>query len=157
MADFHDETRPQADGLRSSDDVIVTVTATGVRDAAGQPVTQSALAQGSAKISTGKLRKERAGLARRYQEVRGDVGGLLIEMARRDHFNFHLLRMRATEALAIEQRAREIDGSLALRSARPPQSLPPGSVAMAAMTCRHCLATISADANFCTYCGAPPR
>jgi hypothetical protein len=87
--------------------------------------------------------------------VRGDLGGLLIEMARRDQFNFHLLRLRAAEAVAVEQRAQEIDGQLTVHAATGRASLPPGTVAMTAKTCPTCSGAIPADANFCAYCGTP--
>lgn len=130
-------------------DVVVTVTATSVRDAAGNAVPQPA----PQRAPSTALRKERAGLARRYQELRGDLGGLLIEMARRDHFNLHLLRLRAAEAVAVEQRAREIDGALVAPAAR--SGLPAGTVAMTAKRCASCSGSIPADANFCAYCGTP--
>lgn len=148
MAGFRDRPRQDAPGPGGGD-VVVTVTATEVRDAAGRPVAQAA--SPTAQVPPGELRKERAGLARSYQELRGDLGGLLIEMARRDYFNFNLLRLRAAEAVAVEQRAREIDGALTLQAAR-------GGRALEAAPGRSCpcgAATLPQDANFCAYCGKP--
>jgi hypothetical protein len=146
-----DRARPSAHDPGGSGDVVVTVTATSVRDADGNAVPQAS----PVAAQPAQLRKERAGLARRYQELRGDLGGLLIEMARRDHFNFHLLRLRAAEAVAVEQRAREIDGSLAVRAAQDRSALPAGTVAVTAKRCASCSGSIPADANFCAYCGTP--
>ena len=155
MGGFSDRVRLSAQSPGPSGDVVVTVTATKVRDAAGNAIAQPASAPAEARKAVGDMRKERAGLARRYQELRGDLGGLLIEMARRDHFNFHLLRLRAAEAVAVEQRAREIDGALAVQSAGARASLPAGTVAMTAKRCASCSGSIPADANFCAYCGTP--
>ncbi len=138
-----------------SGDVVVTVTANEVRDASGNAIAQPRSAPGEARKAAGDMRKERAGLARRYQELRGDLGGLLIEMARRDHFNFNLLRLRAAEAVEVEQRAREIDGHLTALAANQRLSLPAGTVAMTAKKCANCTGAIPADANFCAYCGTP--
>jgi hypothetical protein len=152
MGGFSDRARLSAQGPGPSGDVVVTVTASQVRDASGNAIAQPSAAPAKA---AGDMRKERAGLARRYQELRGDLGGLLIEMARRDQFNFHLLRLRAAEAVAVEQRAKEIDGQLTLQAASGRQSLPAGTVAMTAKKCGKCSGSIPADANFCAYCGTP--
>lgn len=155
MGGFSDRARLSAQGPGSSGDVVVTVTASEVRDAAGNAIAQPSAAPAEARKAIGDMRKERAGLARRYQELRGDLGGLLIEMARRDQFNFHLLRLRAAEAVAVEQRAREIDGQLTLQAASARQTLPAGTVAMTAKRCGKCTGAIPTDANFCAYCGTP--
>jgi hypothetical protein len=155
MGGFSDRARLSAQGPGPSGDVVVTVTATEVRDATGNAIAQPTAAPAEARSAVGTLRKERAGLARRYQELRGDLGGLLIEMARRDQFNFHLLRLRAAEAVAVEQRAQEIDGQLTVHAATGRTSLPPGTVAMTAKTCTTCSGAIPTDANFCAYCGTP--
>jgi hypothetical protein len=152
MGGFSDRARLSAQGPGPSGDVVVTVTATEVRDASGNAITQPSAVP--AKV-VGDLRKERVGLARRYQDLRGDLGGLLIEMARRDQFNFHLLRLRAAEAVAVEQRAREIDGQLTAHAASARPSLPAGTVAMTSKRCGTCSGAIPSDANFCAYCGTP--
>jgi len=155
MGGSSDRARMSAQGPGPSGDVVVTVTANEVRDASGNRLTQSLPAAGDARKAAGDMRKERAGLARRYQELRGDLGGLLIEMARRDQFNFHLLRLRAAEAVAVEQRAREIDGQLTVLAASERMAIPAGTVAMTAKKCGNCTGAIPADANFCAYCGTP--
>ncbi|MEI6625899.1 MAG: zinc ribbon domain-containing protein [Thermoleophilia bacterium] len=157
MGGFSDRARLSAQRPNSAGDVVVTVAASQVRDAKGKAIQQMSSAPGEAKKAAGELRKERAGLARRYQELRGDLGGLLIEMARRDQFNFHLLRLRASEAVTVEQRAKEIDGALTLHAASGRTALPPGTVAMSSTKCSHCTAAIPVDANFCAYCGTPTQ
>jgi hypothetical protein len=148
------EREPQAAGDASAD-VVVTVQAHSVRDAQGTPIQPAPIASPDALVSDVELRRERAGLARRYLELRGDLGGLLIEMARRERFNLPLLRVKAQEAVAVERRAREIDGTLGLRAAQGRGVLPPGTVPMQSMLCGQCSASIPADANFCAYCGTP--
>lgn len=141
-----------------SGDVVVTVTASGVRDAHGNAIPQvPGTTIGDVRKQVGLLRTERTELAHRYQELRGDLGGLLIEMARRDRFNQHLLRLRADEAVAVERRALEIDATLALAAAGNRQALPPGTVAMTGTQCATCHGAMPADANFCAYCGTPTR
>lgn len=138
-------------------DVVVTVTASEVKDADGRTVAQTtpSTAAGETKRHVGQLRKERIELARRYQQLRGDLGGLLIEMARHDRFNHHLLRLKANEAVEVERRAREIDGALSVVATSARQGLPPGTVALTGVPCRTCSGVLPADANFCAYCGTP--
>ena len=62
-----------AQGPGPSGDVVVTVTANEVRDASGNRLSQAIPAVGEARKAAGDMRKERAGLARRYQELRGDA------------------------------------------------------------------------------------
>ena len=155
MGGLSDRARGSAQEPGSAGDVVVTVAATSVRGGTGSRLANPRAAAGDARKAIGELRKERAGLARRYQDLRGDLGGLLIEMARRDHFNFHLLRLRAAEAVAVEQRAHEIDGSIAAQAAAAQGGLPSGMVTMTAKACPNCSGAIPADANFCAYCGTP--
>ena len=155
MAGSPDPSQPPAREPHTGGDVVVTVAATSVRDASGRSLAGPRAAATDARKAINDLRKERSGLARRYQDLRGDLGGLLIEMARRDHFNFHLLRLRAAEAVAVEQRAKEIDGSLTGLAAAAQGGLPSGTVTMSAKQCERCSGAIPADANFCAYCGTP--
>ena len=157
MGAFRDRARLSPGGPDAPPgDVVVTVAASEVRDAAGRTLAAAAAGDpGESRRLVGELRTERAGLARRYLELRGDLGGLLIEMARRDHYNLNLLRLKAAEAVGVERRAQEIDGVLAVHAAGARQTLPPGSVAMTASRCATCTGQIPADANFCAYCGTP--
>src|SRR3954447_4353146 len=60
----------------------------------------------------GRMRRERRWLAgRRETEIR-DVGGLTVEMVRRDRFRPELLVERASDVLAIEERMLELDGGM---------------------------------------------
>jgi hypothetical protein len=123
-----------------------------------------------------RMRRERHSLARRREIEIRDVGGLAVEMVRRDRFRPDLLIERANEVLMIEQRLNEIDALLtaSLVAARGPlRTLPrcecgaplapgvhfcshcgrpaPGSRPIA--VCSHCGQPLPADANFCAHCG----
>lgn len=121
------------------------------------------------------LRRERDELLRRREVGVRDLGGLLLEMVRRDRFRSELLIERAERVVAIEHRINELDSLLASSAAagrhlrrvprcecgaplppgvhfcshcgRPAKASPPSSV------CDHCGRPLAADANFCAFCG----
>jgi Double zinc ribbon len=121
------------------------------------------------------MRRERRRLARlREIEIR-DVGGLAVEMARRDRFRPDLVFARANDVLRVEERMHELDGLLmaVIAAPRGVRSLPtcrcgapllpgshfcsncgrPSGVAPPVLTCSHCGQPVPADANFCAFCG----
>jgi hypothetical protein len=123
-----------------------------------------------------RMRRERHSLAHRREIEIRDVGGLAVEMVRRDRFRPELLIERANDVLLIEQRLNELDALLvaSLAATRGPlRALPrcecgaplppgvhfcshcgrpaPGSRPIAA--CSHCGQPLPADANFCAHCG----
>ncbi len=59
--------------------------------------------------AAGDLRRERRALVLLREERLRDLGGLTLEMYRRDHFNEALLTERCAELVAIEARVSEID------------------------------------------------
>jgi hypothetical protein len=63
--------------------------------------------------AAGDLRRERRALVLLREERLRDLGGLTLEMYRRDHFNEALLTERCAELVAIEARVSEIDALLA--------------------------------------------
>jgi hypothetical protein len=118
--------------------------------------------------------RERRELARRREIELRDVGGLALEMARRDDWRYELLRSRCAEVLAIEERIHELDAMIAsaeiaargvgaiececgapvLRGShfcancgRPAAETPP------VVACSHCGQPLPAEANFCSVCG----
>jgi hypothetical protein len=123
------------------------------------------------------MRKERRMLARRRELELRDVGGLAVEMARRDRFRPELIYERATDVLRLEERMNELDGLLmavavaprGLRAAHTCRCgaplLPgshfcshcgrPSSLARPVLTCTHCDQPLPADTNFCAFCGNP--
>ena len=60
-----------------------------------------------------ELRRERRALLLLREERLRDLGGLTLEMYRRDHFNPELVVERCSELVAVEARVSEIDALLA--------------------------------------------
>lgn len=105
-----------------------------------------------------------------------DVGGLAVEMVRRDRLNPDLLVSRAHEVLLVEQRMHELDSLLAAEiSVRGLRHVPhckcgaplppgvhfcshcgrPAASAPVVRSCEHCGQALPAEANFCPSCGNP--
>ena len=125
--------------------------------------------------SPGVLRRERRALVRTREERIRDLGGLMLEMYRRDQFKQDLLIEQCLEVISIEERLREIDGLLeqtaeARRAGvgvrctcgAPIQwgshfcancGRPVGEEPVVA--CPNCGSAIPADAQFCAHCGTP--
>jgi RNA polymerase subunit RPABC4/transcription elongation factor Spt4 len=121
------------------------------------------------------MRRARRILARQREIEIRDVGGLAVEMVRRDRFRPELLLDRAHDVLRLEQRIHELDGFLFAVAAAPRglQALPrcrcgapllPGAhfcsncgrasaAAAPIRTCSHCGQALPAEANFCAFCG----
>ncbi|MFN8223955.1 MAG: zinc ribbon domain-containing protein [Gaiellales bacterium] len=92
--------------------------------------------------TTGELRRERRALVLLREERLRDLGGLTLEMYRRDHFNEALVTERCAELVAIEARISEIDALFA--GAR--------GLRREGMLCA-CGAPILIGARFCPSCG----
>jgi len=94
----------------------------------------------------GLLRRERRALLRAREERLRDLGGLMLEMFRRDQFRQDLLIDRCDELIALDARLQELDTLLAAavssRRAAP------------AARCT-CGAPIGAGSHFCGNCGRP--
>ena len=89
------------------------------------------------------LRRERRALLLLREERLRDLGGLTLEMYRRDHVNPELVVERCSELVAIEARVSEIDALLA--RAR-------GLRSRAGSICE-CGAPILVGARYCPSCG----
>src|SRR5512134_74194 len=127
-----------------------------------------------AEADPARLQRERRELTDRREIEMRDVGGLAVEMVRRDRWNADLLVTRAHEVLALEQRMHELDSLLVAETTarsfpnvayckcgaplvpgvhfcghcgRPAPTTPP------VVTCAHCGQPLPADANFCSFCG----
>ena len=123
-----------------------------------------------------RLQRERRELTELREIEMRDVGGLAVEMVRRDRWKPDLLISRAHEVLALEQRMHELDSLLAAEATarnfpnvayckcgaplvpgvhfcghcgRPAPTTPP------VLTCAHCGQPLPADVNFCSFCGNP--
>ena len=94
----------------------------------------------------GVLRRERRALLRVREERLRDLGGLMLEMYRRDQFRQDLLVDRCDELVALDERLQELDTLLAVAvSARR---------AAPAARCA-CGAPIVGGSHFCANCGRP--
>src|ERR671932_1595462 len=92
-----------------------------------------------------QLRRERRALMRVREERIRDLGGLVLEMYRRDQFREDLLLERCVDLAALEERIQELDALLLAASSRrrPPVA-----------RCE-CGAPIAWGARFCAACGRP--
>lgn len=89
----------------------------------------------------GVLRRERRALLQFREERLRDLGGLLLEMFRRDRFREDLVRERCEELLEIDDHLAALDSLLGLSWTLPDQA-----------RCA-CGATIGDDSRFCAACG----
>jgi hypothetical protein len=93
-----------------------------------------------------ELKRERKALLLVREERLRDLGGLTLEMYKRDRFNAGLVVERCAELVAIEARVQEIDalldGTVSLRTGGG------GSVC-------DCGAPLLLGARFCATCGRP--
>jgi double zinc ribbon protein len=94
----------------------------------------------------GTLRRERRALVRAREERIRDLGGLMLEMYRRDRFRQDLLVEQCLEVVSIEDRLREIDQLLEASTAARKQGL--------GVRCE-CGAPILWGSHFCANCGRP--
>jgi DNA-directed RNA polymerase subunit RPC12/RpoP len=121
------------------------------------------------------LRRERRALVRTREERIRDLGGLMLEMYRRDQFKQDLLIEQCLEVISIEERLREIDGLLEANAQARNQGVgvrctcgapiqwgshfcgncgrPVGEEPVVA--CPNCGTALAADAQFCANCGTP--
>jgi hypothetical protein len=95
----------------------------------------------------GRLRRERRVLMRRREEGIRDVGGLAVEMYRRDRFREDLLLERCADVMAVEERIHELDSILVTATA--------AARGVRGMTRCRCGAPLARGAHFCAHCGRP--
>ena len=122
------------------------------------------------------LRRERRALVRVREERLRDLGGLMLEMYRRDQFRQDLLVERCDELVALAERLQELDTLLAAtastRRAAPAARCAcgapvaggahfcancgrPVAAAPPVIACTKCGTALAADAKFCAVCGQP--
>ena len=122
----------------------------------------------------GVIRRERRTLLRLREEKLRDLGGLMLEMYRRDVFREDLLADRCNELLGLDARLHELDEMLAAARHRVPAGrcdcgapLPWGSHfcpncgrpagEQPVLSCAECGHPLPGDAHFCASCGAPSQ
>jgi hypothetical protein len=117
----------------------------------------------------GQLRRQRRALVHAREERIRDLGGLILEMFRRDRFREDLMREQAEEVFGMESRIQEIDAMLTttrqqVQAARCECGAPIvwGShfcancgrpTGEAVVSCTNCGHPLPADARFCGNCG----
>jgi len=122
----------------------------------------------------GLLRRERRALLRAREDRLRDLGGLMLEMFRRDQFRQDLLLDRCDELIALDDRLQELDTLLAAavssRRAAPAARCAcgapiasglhfcgncgrPVAASPAIVACAKCGTPLPAEAKFCTACG----
>jgi uncharacterized protein YjiS (DUF1127 family) len=94
----------------------------------------------------GQLRRERRALLQLREARLRDLGGLMLEMYRRDQFRQDLLVDRCAELVAVEQRLADLDTLLAAAVSR-------GRTRPAAHC--ECGAAVFWGSKFCAQCGRP--
>ena len=92
-----------------------------------------------------QLRRERRSLLQVREGKLRDLGGLMVEMYRRDQFRQDLLVDRCVELARIDERLGELETLLAVAASR-------GRIREAAR-CDQCGATLFWGAKFCGQCG----
>jgi hypothetical protein len=92
-------------------------------------------------VGPAELVSRRERMATQYAELQWDLGGLVYEMAARDHFRMDLIVRRAAELQAVDAELAEIERMLRLDHAG------------ASGTCPGCGALHSRGAVFCWQCG----
>jgi hypothetical protein len=122
----------------------------------------------------GQLRKERRALLRVREERLRDLGGLMLEMFRRDQFRQDLIVERCDELVSLDERLQELDTLLAaavsVRRAAPAARCEcgaplvwgshfcancgrPAAATPPVVGCPQCGSALAADAKFCAVCG----
>ena len=123
--------------------------------------------------SPGQLRRERRALLRAREERIRDLGGLMLEMYKRDEFRSDLVSHRCGELVSLERRIQEVDTLLAAAAGAAPRTSarcscgapiiygshfcancgrPVGDAAVVA--CPTCQSPLPAEARFCAACGS---
>ena len=94
----------------------------------------------------GELRRERKALLRLREERLRDLGGIALEMYRRDRFREDLVLERCAELIGLEARIHELEALLG--NARPLAGVPRSA------RCE-CGAPLLWGSHFCANCGRP--
>jgi predicted RNA-binding Zn-ribbon protein involved in translation (DUF1610 family) len=102
--------------------------------------TESASQRGA---DTGELTRRREDLTKAFSDAQWDLGGLVYEMARRDHFRMDVVVRQAAQLQAIDAELGEVERLLRLEEAA------------AAGSCPSCGALYAHGAVFCWQCGEP--
>ncbi|MGD0272206.1 MAG: zinc ribbon domain-containing protein [Gaiellaceae bacterium] len=120
------------------------------------------------------VRRERRALVRERERRIRDLGGLLLEMYRRDQFREDLIVEHCAQTMGVENRIHELEAILTRRNSRRSSSGPhcacgaplffgarfcascgrPTDLASTGELCANCLQPLDPGASFCAGCGA---
>ncbi len=89
-----------------------------------------------------ELLARRKQLSQRYAELESDLGGLVYEMAIRDHFRLDVLVRRAAELQAVDAELSSVEQALGIATPAP------------AAVCPACRAPVGVGAQYCGRCGS---
>ena len=122
---------------------------------------------------SGQLRRERRALLRQREDRIRDLGGIVLEMVRRDEFREDLVYEQAAELIGLEDRLHEVEALLnaatSVRRTAPSARCACGAPILwgqhfcancgrpageAIVACAGCGRALAADAKFCANCGA---
>jgi hypothetical protein len=121
-----------------------------------------------------RVRRERRALMRERERRIRDLGGLMLEMYRRDQFREDLIVEHCAQAMGIENRIHELEAILMRTSSRRATPGPqcacgapllfgarfcancgrPTELAAAGEVCARCSQPLAVGASFCASCGA---
>ena len=118
----------------------------GERAVALPPVAVAVPPRRRATPPAGELRRERRALLRLREERLRDLGGIALEMYRRDRFREDLVLERCAELIGLEARIHELEALLG--NARPLPGVPQSA------RC-DCGAPLLWGSRFCANCGRP--
>lgn len=148
--------------VRFSTDMADVVPIKGAQDEELTTLRGSAAQPGPGDI--GRLRRERKRLLRAREQSIRDLGGLALEMVRRDDFRQDVLRRRAADVLGLEASARDVEEALdAAGQSSPSRSTRASAQCIcgeqneeSARSCSACGRTLASEggANPCPDCGA---
>ena len=102
---------------------------------------QAAAAAATPQVPMTELRKRRDDLAQQFGELQYDLGGIVYEMARRDHYRMDVVTQHAANLQRIDAELAEAERLLRLEDAA------------AAGNCRFCGSLHAIGATFCWQCG----
>jgi hypothetical protein len=102
---------------------------------------QAAEAAAAPKVPLTELRKRRDDLAQQFGEMQYDLGGVVYEMATRDHYRLDVVTRKAAELQRVDAELAEAERLLRLEDAA------------AAGSCRFCGSLHARGASFCWQCG----
>lgn len=108
---------------------------------ANKAAEQAAQAAATPKVPLTELRKRRDTLAEQFGELQYDLGGMVYEMAIRDHYRLDVVTRRAAELQRVDAELAEAERLLRLEDAA------------ASGSCRFCGSLHARGASFCWQCG----